>query len=66
MPNLHAQQPRWLQAIFKSEADLHDEQVAQAEARDQAAQLAAISRSQAVIEFKLDGTILTANDNFLK
>ncbi len=27
-------------------------------------QLAAISKSQAVIEFKLDGTILTANENF--
>ncbi len=29
------------------------------------AQAAAISRSQAVIEFTLDGTIITANDNFL-
>jgi methyl-accepting chemotaxis protein len=29
------------------------------------AQLAAIDRSQAVIEFKLDGTIITANQNFL-
>ncbi|MBS1144894.1 MAG: putative methyl-accepting chemotaxis protein with multiple domain [Proteobacteria bacterium] len=28
--------------------------------------VAAINRSQAVIEFGLDGTILTANDNFLK
>ncbi len=28
-------------------------------------QLAAISKSQAVIEFNLDGTIITANDNFL-
>jgi len=28
-------------------------------------QLAAISRAQAVIEFKLDGTIITANENFL-
>ena len=28
-------------------------------------QLQAISRSQAVIEFNLDGTIVTANDNFL-
>ena len=27
--------------------------------------VAAIGRSQAVIEFKMDGTILTANDNFL-
>ena len=29
------------------------------------AQIAAINRSQAVIEFKIDGTILTANGNFL-
>jgi methyl-accepting chemotaxis protein len=29
------------------------------------AQAAAIDRSQAVIEFKLDGTIMTANNNFL-
>jgi len=28
-------------------------------------QLVAINKSQAVIEFELDGTILTANDNFL-
>jgi len=28
-------------------------------------QLAAIGKAQAVIEFRLDGTILTANDNFL-
>ena len=33
---------------------------------DYAAQIAAISRSQAVIEFDLDGTILNANENFLK
>jgi len=37
-----------------------DEQVA-----DFVGQLAAISKSQAVIEFSLDGRILTANDNFL-
>jgi len=30
-----------------------------------AAQTAAVSRSQAVIEFSLDGTIITANENFL-
>ncbi|WP_010582849.1 methyl-accepting chemotaxis protein [Schlesneria paludicola] len=29
-------------------------------------QIAAISKAQAVIEFNLDGTILTANENFLK
>lgn len=33
---------------------------------DYAAQVAAIGRSQAVIEFNLDGTVVTANDNFLK
>ena len=33
--------------------------------RDNAAKVAAISRSQAVIEFELDGTIITANENFL-
>jgi methyl-accepting chemotaxis protein len=32
---------------------------------DTTGQLAAISKSQAVIEFNLDGTILTANENFL-
>ncbi len=32
---------------------------------DMAGQIAAIHRAQAVIEFKVDGTILTANDNFL-
>ncbi len=32
---------------------------------DLAGQIAAIGKSQAVIEFALDGTILTANDNFL-
>ncbi|SFN87571.1 methyl-accepting chemotaxis sensory transducer with Pas/Pac sensor [Bradyrhizobium sp. Ghvi] len=31
-----------------------------------ASKIAAISRAQAVIEFKLDGTILTANENFCK
>ncbi len=32
---------------------------------DYAGQIAAIGKSNAVIEFSLDGTILTANDNFL-
>src|SRR5215217_1814033 len=36
-----------------------------ASTRDLQAKCAAISRSQAVIEFDLDGTILTANENFL-
>jgi methyl-accepting chemotaxis protein len=33
---------------------------------DTAGKLAALDRSQAVAEFDLDGTILTANDNFLR
>jgi methyl-accepting chemotaxis protein len=33
---------------------------------DYVGQIAAIGKSQAVIEFKMDGTVLTANDNFLK
>jgi len=33
---------------------------------DYRGQIAAIGKSQAVIEFQLDGTILTANENFLK
>ena len=33
--------------------------------RELEAVLAAIGKSQAVIEFKMDGTIITANDNFL-
>ena len=32
---------------------------------DSAGQLAAIDKAQAVIEFNMDGTIVTANDNFL-
>jgi methyl-accepting chemotaxis protein len=34
-------------------------------AADSAGQIAAIGKSQAVIEFNMDGTILTANENFL-
>ena len=34
--------------------------------QDMVGQLAAIQKSQAVIEFEMDGTIITANENFLK
>jgi methyl-accepting chemotaxis protein len=34
--------------------------------RDSTGQLAAINKAQAVIEFNMDGTVLTANENFLK
>ena len=37
-----------------------------AAARDALAQVEAIGASQAVIEFNMDGTIITANENFLK
>ncbi len=45
-----------------------EDQLAEAreQSRAQGAQLAAISKSQAMIEFKIDGTILTANDNFCR
>jgi methyl-accepting chemotaxis protein len=33
---------------------------------DNAGQVEAISKAQAVIEFKMDGTVVTANENFLK
>ncbi len=36
-----------------------------ARAADSAGQLAAIGKNQAVIEFKMDGTVVHANDNFL-
>jgi methyl-accepting chemotaxis protein len=39
--------------------------VSATELADLRGQVNAISRSQAVIEFALDGTILTANENFL-
>ena len=38
---------------------------AEKQAHDQKSRVDAISRAQAVIEFKLDGTILAANENFL-
>src|SRR5437588_3069444 len=34
--------------------------------RDRAALRAALNKSQAIIEFKLDGTVIAANANFLK
>jgi methyl-accepting chemotaxis protein len=46
---------------LRNQAKMQELQIA-----DNPARIAAISRSQAVIEFQLDGTIITANDNFLK
>ncbi|PVY77546.1 PAS domain S-box-containing protein [Tamilnaduibacter salinus] len=68
-------QPVWIQAsytpivergrvtrVIKFASDITDKKLSQA---DNESQIAAIHRAQAVIEFDLDGTILTANDNFL-
>jgi methyl-accepting chemotaxis protein len=46
---------------LRNQAKIQELQIA-----DNPARIAAISRSQAVIEFQLDGTIITANDNFLR
>lgn len=58
---------RWFQTFFMpgkaAQAALSQQR---AIAEDHAAQIAAIRRSQAVIEFNLDGTILSANENFCK
>ena len=41
------------------------EALSAAEISDLKGQIAAISKVQAVIEFNLDGTVITANENFL-
>lgn len=48
--------------VVKYASDITAEKLKNA---DFAGQLSAISKSQAVIEFQLDGTIITANENFL-
>lgn len=67
----------WIQASYNPILDLNgqpykvvkfatettDQKLAQA---NFSGQIDAISKSQAVIEFNMDGTILTANDNFLQ
>ena len=45
--------------------DVTDLRKTEATNADFAGQIAAIGRAQAVIEFQMDGTILSANDNFL-
>ncbi len=49
--------------VVKFATDITDQKLQFA---DYAGQLNAVGKAQAVIEFKLDGTVLTANDNFLK
>ena len=66
----------WIQASYNPIMDMNgkpfkvvkyatDITQAKLQAADYAGQLQAISKAQAVIEFSLDGKILTANDNFL-
>jgi methyl-accepting chemotaxis protein len=66
----------WIQASYNPLVDRHGKpfkvvkfatDVTQADEQrlELEAKAAAIARSQAVIEFKLDGTIITANNNFL-
>ncbi len=49
--------------IVKLAADITDAKI---RSMEDAGKIRAISGSQAVIEFKMDGTIVTANENFLK
>ena len=66
----------WILASYNPILDDHDEPIGvvkfatnvteqRLKNADLAGQLEAIGKSQAVIEFNLDGTIITANDNFL-
>ena len=67
----------WIEASYNPILDLNgkpfkvvkyatDITAAKLQAADFAGQLGAIGKSQAVIEFSMDGRILTANENFLK
>jgi len=49
--------------VVKYTNDITEQMLSQADANGQ---VAAISKAQGVAEFELDGTILTANDNFLR
>jgi methyl-accepting chemotaxis protein len=49
--------------VVKFATDVTAQKLANA---DYAGQIAAINKSQAVIEFNMDGTIITANENFLR
>ena len=67
----------WIQSSYNPIMDTHDKPfkvvkyatditAQKLQAADFEGQIAAINKAQAVIEFKLDGTVLGANDNFLK
>jgi methyl-accepting chemotaxis protein len=49
--------------VIKFATDITAEKI---RSMEDAGKIAAISRAQAVIEFNMDGTIVTANDNFLR
>jgi len=49
--------------VIKFATDITEQKL---KAADYQGQLQAVSKAQAVIEFQLDGTIITANENFLK
>jgi methyl-accepting chemotaxis protein len=51
--------------IMSQETEASSALAQQQEIADMKAQINAINRAQAVIEFNMDGTIITANDNFL-
>ena len=55
-----------LRSLFHSRRDLHHARDTMRQREELEAQVAALHRVQAVIEFALDGTILVANDNFLQ
>jgi methyl-accepting chemotaxis protein len=66
----------WIQASYNPILDLNgkpfkvvkfatDVTQQKMDSAENAGQLSAISKAQAVIEFNMDGTIITANDNFL-
>ncbi len=59
---------RGWRALFRARRDLRrqTEVAAERHREELEAQVTALHRVQAVIEFALDGTILTANDNFLQ
>lgn len=53
-------------AVLEEEAVAGKPSIDQEKFLDYAGQVAAISKSQAVIELNMDGTIITANENFLR
>jgi methyl-accepting chemotaxis protein len=55
----------FLKKILNGGVDANSTAISLAELADLRGQVAAIGKSQAVIEFDLNGNILTANDNFL-